>query len=158
MTFEQEHLIAEFDRLRRASEDAVCNQDFEGAAKLRDESLRVANQIARDDEEEALNQYVWKNYQHLMSPLERRSALSNNGVYPPGSPENKKAVRLFAPVDLDELEDALKDGEYALRRRAAQRVLREDATQVVVNRCPRCNRFVRTPRAKQCLRCGHDWH
>ena len=27
-----------------------------------------------------------------------------------------------------------------------------------VNRCPACNRVVRTPEAKQCFWCGHDWH
>jgi hypothetical protein len=27
-----------------------------------------------------------------------------------------------------------------------------------LNRCPECQRIVRTPLAKQCLWCGHDWH
>jgi hypothetical protein len=26
------------------------------------------------------------------------------------------------------------------------------------NRCPSCRRIVRTPKAQQCLWCGHDWH
>jgi hypothetical protein len=29
---------------------------------------------------------------------------------------------------------------------------------LVVNRCPRCRWVVRTPLARQCLWCGHDWH
>jgi hypothetical protein len=27
-----------------------------------------------------------------------------------------------------------------------------------VARCPACNRVLRTPEAKQCFWCGHDWH
>jgi hypothetical protein len=50
------------------------------------------------------------------------------------------------------------DGVDVFHRRAAQRVLREHGKTVFLNRCPRCNRLVRTPRAKQCLWCGHDWH
>lgn len=29
---------------------------------------------------------------------------------------------------------------------------------VVINRCPACQRIIRTPLARQCLWCGHDWH
>jgi hypothetical protein len=25
-------------------------------------------------------------------------------------------------------------------------------------RCPKCDRIARTPEAKQCLWCGHNWH
>jgi hypothetical protein len=41
---------------------------------------------------------------------------------------------------------------------AAQRVLREHADTIFLNRCSRCNALCRTPKALQCLHCGHDWH
>jgi hypothetical protein len=28
----------------------------------------------------------------------------------------------------------------------------------IVNTCPNCNSLTRTPNAKQCRHCGHDWH
>jgi hypothetical protein len=39
-----------------------------------------------------------------------------------------------------------------------RRLLQDPATQTLINRCPRCHRIVRTPSAKQCLWCKHDWH
>jgi uncharacterized C2H2 Zn-finger protein len=27
-----------------------------------------------------------------------------------------------------------------------------------VNRCPRCGEVAKTPKAKQCRFCKHDWH
>lgn len=30
--------------------------------------------------------------------------------------------------------------------------------ELTINRCPRCHEIVRTPLARQCLHCGHDWH
>ena len=39
----------------------------------------------------------------------------------------------------------------------AQRILSEHADQVFLNCCPRCGRLAKTPRAKQCRFCRHDW-
>jgi uncharacterized OB-fold protein len=41
---------------------------------------------------------------------------------------------------------------------AAERLLREHANEIVINRCPACGRIVATPKARQCLWCGHDRH
>ena len=38
------------------------------------------------------------------------------------------------------------------------RVLREHGKMLRINRCPKCLTVVRTPMARQCLWCGHDWH
>ena len=40
----------------------------------------------------------------------------------------------------------------------AERVLVEHGGRVVLNRCPECDRIAETPKARQCLWCGHDWH
>jgi len=49
-------------------------------------------------------------------------------------------------------------GYEAFCRDLAERVLHEAPDRLVLNRCPRCARIVRTPRARQCLWCLHDWH
>jgi hypothetical protein len=32
-----------------------------------------------------------------------------------------------------------------------------EGDKIFVNRCPGCNRLVRTPKAKLCLWCGNNW-
>jgi hypothetical protein len=42
--------------------------------------------------------------------------------------------------------------------REVRRILGEHTATHRINRCPRCHRVVRTPLARQCFWCGHDWH
>lgn len=51
----------------------------------------------------------------------------------------------------------LAHGPQAFRRAVVERLLREHEAEVL-NPCPRCGAMARTPRAKQCSRCFHDWH
>ncbi|PXY44276.1 hypothetical protein DMB68_17800 [Flavobacterium hydrophilum] len=39
----------------------------------------------------------------------------------------------------------------------AQRLLERQGDSIV-NKCTKCNKLTRTPNAKQCRHCGHDWH
>lgn len=41
---------------------------------------------------------------------------------------------------------------------AAARLVESHADEVVINRCTKCGVLAKTPKAKQCLACGHDWH
>ena len=110
-------------------------------------------------EDKVLCEYIWKHYWELMSPLEKRGGkLINNGIFEPDSPQDKKAVQLFGQVDLDELKRALADGEDVFRMRTVKRVIAKYRKQIIIARCPKCERVIRTPTAKQCLWCGHDWH
>ena len=52
----------------------------------------------------------------------------------------------------------LENGIKAFRLNTAQRILKENKKEVVFNTCPKCNKLARTPKAKQCRFCGHDWH
>lgn len=54
--------------------------------------------------------------------------------------------------------ELLKDGLQQFHKRAAERVYDEKLDELVLNRCPKCNGIARTPTAKQCRYCGHDWH
>ncbi len=53
---------------------------------------------------------------------------------------------------------AISDGPDAFRDRVRDRLLAECADEIFINRCSRCSRVVATPRAQQCLWCGHTWH
>ncbi len=55
--------------------------------------------------------------------------------------------------------ETLAVGLEAFRERVRERVVSAlRGGSLPVNRCPACHRIVRTPRARQCLWCGHDWH
>ena len=56
------------------------------------------------------------------------------------------------------IEDELTIGFGEFRRRVTERILREHGSELTFNRCPACARIVKTPSAKQCKWCTHDWH
>ena len=113
------------------------------------------------DDERELTQYVWDHFAHRMTDFERavglaiigrqKAATAGAGVGHPLS------VR-WGRTDDAEINAALAEGSEEFRRRVCARVLAEAGDAVFVNRCPRCNRVVRTPQARQCFWCGFDWH
>jgi hypothetical protein len=50
------------------------------------------------------------------------------------------------------------DGYESFELQTAARILQEHRAEIRFNRCPRCSELARTPTAKQCRFCGHDWH
>ena len=40
----------------------------------------------------------------------------------------------------------------------AQYLMEHHSSEIYINNCPKCGKLARTPRAKQCRHCGHDWH
>jgi hypothetical protein len=114
------------------------------------------------DDEREFTRYVWDYYQHLMTDLERRVGVAISArvkAAASSSPAIAHALneRWGCAGDL-EVEAALSEGPEAFRRRVSRRVLAEHNSVVVVNRCPKCRRVLRTPQARQCFWCGHDWH
>ena len=118
------------------------------------------------DETRELYRYVSFNRRELMTPLEREAetlgmlrekarASDNEDVRQAlvkkyNAWKNEQALRLIG----DDLE-----GLRSLQASVADRITTEIASgRVVVNRCPACSRIVKTPLARQCLWCGHDWH
>jgi hypothetical protein len=114
------------------------------------------------DEEREIANYVWQFYGDLFTAAEKR-AYGGPFMWQRMKVEKGRDVIEFEWKHHRIAEDAevmvlISDGVEAFHRRAAQRVLRERGDQVFLNRCPQCDRLVRTPKAKQCLWCGHDWH
>lgn len=52
----------------------------------------------------------------------------------------------------------LKDGIEAFEQNTVLRVLSENPNHPLLNFCPECGKLARTPLAKQCRFCKHDWH
>jgi len=113
------------------------------------------------DEDTRLTDYVWGYYSHLMTPFEQRvgrAIFARREAAIQTSPGMAAALdRLHGGFDDPEIVAALADGMDNFRRAVRDRLLRERAADVFVNRCPSCGGVAITPNARQC-RCGFDWH
>jgi len=58
----------------------------------------------------------------------------------------------------DNILDFLKDGYEDFELNVAKRIMTEMPEKVFLNNCPQCNKLARTPFARQCRFCGHNWH
>lgn len=126
----------------------------------------MKTETASYDDDEALTDYVWRNYRHLMSEEEisaykaligaaKIDDYTEDGV----PPRNAEWFRThFGRLDDPVVARQLTDGRETFYRRVRDRLLQERTDDVFVNRCGGCNRIVVTPLAKQCLWCGYDWH
>lgn len=114
------------------------------------------------DEDLVLTNYVWDHFRSLMSTFELQVGSAITWREKSARYENPKTVakmrKHFGGADDPAVQAALSDGPEAYRRKVRDRILREHTAQVFINRCPKCQRVVRTPKAKQCFWCGHDWH
>jgi hypothetical protein len=114
------------------------------------------------DEEQVLGRYMVHHLGRLMTDFERRCyRLGVMREKAEASPSSRVAERLRAawPEADTDVPEALSDGVTALCQRIVNRVRREHGQGTLrLNRCPRCHRIARTPLAKQCFCCGHDWH
>jgi len=112
------------------------------------------------DDPTAIRDYLWRNQRILLTDFEKRCLLAatkrEKALHDPTIALKMRAS--LANEDQEVLAASL-GGLHAIRQRIEQRFAKSllDGS-VVINRCPKCNGVVRTPLAKQCLVCGHDWH
>ena len=52
----------------------------------------------------------------------------------------------------------IENGFEAFKIKVATRIFNEHKHELELNLCPKCNKIARTPKAKQCRFCSHDWH
>jgi hypothetical protein len=113
------------------------------------------------DEDRELTQCIWDHFSHLMTEFERRvghAIIGRQKAAGCGADSSHLLAIRWGHTDDPEINAALADGPERYRRRVCSRILAEAGDEVLVNRCPECNRVLRTPRARQCFWCGHDWH
>lgn len=51
----------------------------------------------------------------------------------------------------------VKDGFEVFKARVTERIFKEYKHELELNLCPKCNKIARTPYAKQCRFCFHNW-
>ena len=115
------------------------------------------------DDDVVLRVYVLRYFAHLMTPLDRR-VVEYIAPIVSSSPEGKiQATYKYLEerdghVDDAAVMDAFNTPYDDRVANAVARVIATRRNEITENRCDKCNRLARTPLAKQCLWCGHDWH
>ena len=114
------------------------------------------------DEDRALTRYVWAHYQQFLTEDETRVGRAIFGRAKADIAKSKAMAEMlhkkWCRIGDVEIEGALANGPKDFQRLVRNRLLSEHAMEIYVNRCPRCSRVVRTPRACQCFWWGFDWH
>lgn len=111
--------------------------------------------------------YVVRFYSYLMTDVELKAQRhlfaamkATKGRSDVGAQRKAQEHKIYSRLVSDE-KDVLslaKDGYEEFEARTAARLLRTFADKVFFNYCPVCGGLARTPTAKQCRSCGHDWH
>ena len=106
-------------------------------------------------------QYIWKNYQHLMTPTERKADRSFYGRAKSEALGDSSVARTMQErfVSSDPAVLGLLDQTFeSFSESVVARILKEQRDELFFNYCPRCGALTITPRARQCRRCYHSWH
>ena len=111
------------------------------------------------DEETVLTRYVWTHYLALLTNEEKKVGRAiicrQKMTIRPGEMSDNviKKMGLNDPS----IQHALKDGFDTYRDKVRRRVLQDHPEQVFINRCPKCEKVVGTPKARLCKWCHHKW-
>jgi hypothetical protein len=108
------------------------------------------------DEDKALDAYISGNLTHLVGASEAIGyyfALKQERVK--HNPAEAEFIQELIGVQPKEITNIVELGADLIFNRIKTRIRNG---QIPINRCPQRNRIVRTPRARQCFWCGHDWH
>ena len=77
-------------------------------------------------------------------------------------PFKDRVEKMAVAYERDSTEDPevlklLENGIQDFHKKSAERVLNEHFQELTLNTCPNCGGIARTPTAKQCRYCEHDW-
>lgn len=119
------------------------------------------------EQERDIAYYVVRWYGRLMSPVERREQshlfAAMKATLGRSDADAQREARKFTTYSRFLSDDAAvlhltSAGYEAFVRRTAARILEDCRDEVFFNRCPKCGGLARTPTARQCRFCSHDWH
>jgi hypothetical protein len=113
--------------------------------------------------------YIVRYYGHLMTVPERLAErhLTGTAKLTHGHTDavaQRRVENSSHPVARDllskdpEVLQLASDGIDAFMLRTARRILDDHGKEILFNRCPQCGALAKTPKARQCRFCRHDWH
>ena len=108
-----------------------------------------------------LTRYVFVNFSNLRTLHENladRSVDAEMRAQHAQSPGMQQTLRTKYVSNDPEVLRLLQNGPEQFYHDVVQRILRERADEVFLNRCPQCHGLARTPKSKQCRYCFFSWH
>ena len=109
-------------------------------------------------------QYIIKYFSNLLTSAEGMAIKHTSSMFKlehssSENPNLKKIYRENGWLTSDQsVLDLLKDGYDNFELNVANRIMAQNPEKVYFNNCPKCNKLARTPYARQCRHCGHNWH
>jgi hypothetical protein len=108
--------------------------------------------------------YIINYFSNLLTSAERMAIKHTTSTYKleHSTSDNTKVTRIYREkgwltADQNAI-DLLKDGYDNFELNVANRIINQNPDKVFFNNCPKCNKLARTPYARQCRHCGHNWH
>jgi len=105
--------------------------------------------------------YIIAHYSHLLS-FEEKAAQKHLFATEKADKFESQGLKTRILNDLGtknkEYLSILDKGYDEFKRIAVDKLLKQHKGKIFINRCRRCGRLARTPLAKQCRYCEHDWH
>lgn len=108
-------------------------------------------------------QYIINHYADLL-PLKERTAFNHyhHALKLEGDPKKEAKEKMMLRTgwlsNQKDVLDLLANGYEYFVFNSAKKILKVHPDGVFFNRCPKCDHLARTPFAKQCRYCYHDWH
>lgn len=110
----------------------------------------------------AMSDYVWRHHHDLISSTDKSIEFVMQFRLKTNRSNDREFVRneieRFTKNLTAEQIETSKGDLLEFREKIAARIIDTRGDEIKFNRCPSCNRIVRTPKAQQCFWCGHDWH
>ena len=110
-------------------------------------------------EQDILTDYVWDHGHPYMTELERMGVKAVHARFKAENASPKMAKMLlekWGHQNDPRVTEALSKGIREFKESVRDRLLNDHPE--IVARCPKCNKVLRTPNAKQCRWCLYDWH
>jgi len=115
-----------------------------------------------------LARYVLRYYQQFMTGPERlasrhlsameKSTHGRSDFIAQQEARNRRHPTRELLSDDPEVLELTRGGAESFVLRTAERIMAAHSHEIYINRCPRCGEVAKTPKARQCRFCGHDWH
>jgi hypothetical protein len=116
----------------------------------------------RNKMEKETAEYIVTYYFDLMPVKERLAWKHHSSILKLEDNSNPNLTELYKRkgwiTDEQEILDLLKLGYNNFEKITAIKILENYPEKVFFNKCPKCNKLARTPKAKQCRFCGYNWH
>lgn len=106
--------------------------------------------------------YIFDYCTEFMSKKESQARWHHFAMQKSGNGKSEKFYTYFKNQGLinndPEVIALLKNGFQTFKENIAARIYASYNNELQLNLCPRCFKIARTPLAKQCRFCFHDWH